>query len=73
MDLISSEQRHLLSIGRVPLLRKRSVLRHKLLDKLGERIEKFCDNSGKYLNKSEPPYKIHPILEHLHLGYFIEF
>uniref|UniRef100_A0A1I8B202 NB-ARC domain-containing protein n=1 Tax=Meloidogyne hapla TaxID=6305 RepID=A0A1I8B202_MELHA len=45
MDLISSEQRHLLSIGRVPMLRKRSVLRHKLLDKLGERIEKFCDNS----------------------------
>nr|CAD2178199.1 unnamed protein product [Meloidogyne enterolobii] len=45
MDLISSEQRHLLSIGRVPLLRKRSVRRHKLLDKLGERIEKFCDNS----------------------------
>ena len=48
MDLISSEQRHLLSIGRVPMRRKRSVLRHQLMDKLAERIEKFCNISGKY-------------------------
>ncbi|KAF7640432.1 NB-ARC domain-containing protein [Meloidogyne graminicola] len=48
MNLISSEQINLLSIGRVPMRRKRSVLRQKLLDKLAERIEKFSNNSENH-------------------------